>query len=251
MRLAISGKLSSRLDFDELVFKQTIGEGSFGTVARGTWRNIDVAIKTLKETMVELSPEARADFLREVDLLERLRSPNIVAFMGAVITKKKMILVTEFSPLGSLDAVIRKYNLGEKLRLLFALDIAKGVSFLHTSGIIHRDLKPGNVLVFDLSPTAPTRCKLTDFGTSRAVAARTEIAMTKGLGTPLCLFFHFFWFSQNHSLFALRHGTRDPQGKLVVHKGCGRVLVCDHARRDLQREGAVFRRRVFFVIWCA
>jgi serine/threonine protein kinase len=137
--------------------------------------------------MIELSKESRADFIREVELMERLRSPFINGFLGAVVTPRRMWLVSEFTALGSLDRVMARLNLTARQRLACIADIGKGINFLHTSDILHRDLKPGNVLVFDLHVDAPVRCKLTDFGTSRAVAAnvKTEITMTKGLGTPL------------------------------------------------------------------
>lgn len=47
--------------------------------------------------MIECSPEVKSDFIREVDLMERMRSPFIVSFLGAVVTPKRMCLVTEFA----------------------------------------------------------------------------------------------------------------------------------------------------------
>jgi serine/threonine protein kinase len=45
----------------------------------------------------------------------------------------------------------------------FALDIVKGLAFLHEKKVIHRDLKPENILCFGSHPVA----KIADFGLAR------------------------------------------------------------------------------------
>eukprot|EP00727_Mastigamoeba_balamuthi_P008222 m51a1_g4020 putative serine threonine protein kinase (193) ;mRNA; r:583548-584404 len=54
------------------------------------------------------------------------------------------------------------------------------MKFLHVSNILHRDLKPDNVLIVALSIEAPVVCKITDFGSSRAVTSDSSLQMTKG-----------------------------------------------------------------------
>ena len=53
-----------------------------------------------------------------------------------------------------------------------AIDIAKGMNFLHTSEpqILHRDLKSLNLLLTETitGPTDFVQCKVTDFGLSRS-----------------------------------------------------------------------------------
>ncbi|RRT49629.1 hypothetical protein B296_00046509, partial [Ensete ventricosum] len=52
------------IPWSELVLKERIGAGSFGTVHRAEWHGSDVAVKILMEQ--DLHPERLKEFLREV-----------------------------------------------------------------------------------------------------------------------------------------------------------------------------------------
>lgn len=49
---SITGKASNRINPDEVVFKEQIGEGSFGIVSKGEWRGYSVAIKTVNKNII-------------------------------------------------------------------------------------------------------------------------------------------------------------------------------------------------------
>eukprot|EP00727_Mastigamoeba_balamuthi_P006829 m51a1_g2767 putative tyrosine (836) ;mRNA; r:999894-1003775 len=175
-------KLSTRIDVDELEVGTLVGEGSFGTVFRGTWRGNTVAIKQLRNAG-DLNAK---ELLREIEVMECIRSPYIVGFFGAAITSSQVCLVTEYIENGSLTAIMRKYNLSTQYKLLVSSNVASGMKFLHQSNILHRDLKPDNVLVLALSTKCQIVCKIGDFGTSRAVSADNQsMKMTRGIGTPI------------------------------------------------------------------
>ncbi|XP_052142482.1 serine/threonine-protein kinase CTR1-like isoform X1 [Oryza glaberrima] len=170
------------IPWSELVLKEKIGAGSFGTVHHADWNGSDVAVKILMEQ--DFHPERLKEFLREVAIMKSLRHPNIVLFMGAVTQPPKLSIVTEYLSRGSLYRILHKHgareNLDEKRRLSMAFDVAKGMNYLHKRNppIVHRDLKSPNLLV-DKKYTV----KVCDFGLSR-LKANTFLSSKTAAGTP-------------------------------------------------------------------
>nr|PNR51492.1 hypothetical protein PHYPA_010679 [Physcomitrium patens] len=83
------------------------------------------------------------DFQHEVQLLVKVRHPNIVQFLGAVTRQRPLILVTEFLARSDLHQLLRSNpNLAPDRIVEYALDIAWGMSYLHNRSkpIIHSDL---------------------------------------------------------------------------------------------------------------
>ncbi|ONK75501.1 uncharacterized protein A4U43_C03F17560 [Asparagus officinalis] len=66
------------------------------------------------------------DFRHEVNLLVKLRHPNIVQFLGAVTDRKPLMLITEFLRGGDLHQFLKeKGSLSPSTAVNFALDIAR------------------------------------------------------------------------------------------------------------------------------
>ncbi|PON36339.1 Serine/threonine protein kinase [Parasponia andersonii] len=170
------------IPWSDLVVKERIGAGSFGTVHRADWHGSDVAVKILMEQ--DFHPERLNEFLREVAIMKRLRHPNIVLFMGAVTQPPNLSIVTEYLSRGSLYRLLHKPGareiLDERRRLNMAYDVAKGMNYLHRRNppIVHRDLKSPNLLV-DKKYTV----KVCDFGLSR-LKANTFLSSKSAAGTP-------------------------------------------------------------------
>ncbi|GAB2229600.1 hypothetical protein Drorol1_Dr00013847 [Drosera rotundifolia] len=170
------------IPWSDLILKERIGAGSFGTVHRAEWHGSEVAVKILMEQ--DLHGERFKEFIREVAIMKRLRHPNIVLFMGAVTQPPNLSIVTEYLSRGSLFRLLHRPGarevLDEKRRLNMAYDVAKGMNYLHKRNppIVHRDLKSPNLLV-DKKYTV----KVCDFGLSR-LKVNTFLSSKSSAGTP-------------------------------------------------------------------
>ncbi|KAL3839763.1 hypothetical protein ACJIZ3_024354 [Penstemon smallii] len=170
------------IPWSDLILKEEIGAGSFGTVHRAEWNGCEVAVKILMGQ--DLHADQFEEFLQEVSIMKSLRHPNIVLFMGVVTEPPNLSIVTEYLSRGSLFRLLHKTGakeaLDERRRLSMAYDIAKGMNYLHKHNppIVHRDLKSPNLLV-DRNYTV----KVCDFGLSR-LKANTFLSSKSAAGTP-------------------------------------------------------------------
>ncbi|EAR90768.2 tyrosine kinase domain protein (macronuclear) [Tetrahymena thermophila SB210] len=166
------------IKFSDLEIQNKITEGGYGIIYKAKWREIVVAVKKFK---IDYNNQQQiVEFVNECNAMEALRHPNIVLFLGACTEIPNFSIVMEYCQRGSLWSLLQNQSvpLTWEDRRKIALDIAKGVFFLHSSKppIIHRDLKSLNVLVDD-----NFRCKLTDFGWTRVKPQ--DNYMTNKIGT--------------------------------------------------------------------
>ncbi|CAI7792159.1 unnamed protein product, partial [Closterium sp. NIES-53] len=137
------------IDWADMHLRERIGQGSYGTVYRAEWQGSDVAVKVFLDQ--DLGSHALEDFRTEVAIMFKARHPNVLYLMGAVTRPPHLSIVTEFCPRGSIFRLLQQPNreLTPQRRLSFALDVAKGMNYLHKRKppIVHRDLKTPNLLV--------------------------------------------------------------------------------------------------------
>ncbi|XP_059288485.1 integrin-linked protein kinase 1-like [Lycium ferocissimum] len=124
-----------------------ISKGSY-QVAK--WNGTKVSVKILdKDSYTD--PESINTFNHELTLLEKVRHPNVVQFVGAVTQNIPMMIVSEYHPRGDLGSYLQKKGrLSPSKALRFALDVARGMNYLHEckpDPIIHCNLKPKNILL--------------------------------------------------------------------------------------------------------
>ncbi len=177
------------IDMSEVKFTECIGEGTSALVYKGMYRGTDVAVKKLKTTQCVGDSNFAKELKREITALAMLRHPNLVLFMGTgVLPEGNVCILTEFCDGGTLFQLLhakKHVTLSWRQRAKIALDVAKGMAFLHSHKppIIHRDLKSLNLLLSEnvSGPSDYVHVKITDFG-----LARYQIAgqyMTGNAGT--------------------------------------------------------------------
>ncbi len=165
---------SFSIAYSQIKIGTKIGEGGFGMVYQGVWSNTDVAIKQLKNGIV--TSKVLDEFNHEVELMAHLRHKHIVQLYGAVTEKEPFCMVMEYMSGGSLYRLLQSsISLSWQQRETIALDIAKGLDYLHEHKILHRDLKSLNVLL-DEHHTA----KLADFGLAKIKADTSHSTQTHG-----------------------------------------------------------------------
>ncbi|XP_045811864.1 probable serine/threonine-protein kinase PIX13 isoform X2 [Trifolium pratense] len=175
--------------------ENVLGEGGFGKVFKGLIKEgaeskkgggLTIAIKILNSH----SRQGLAEWQSEVNFLGRLSHPNLVKLLGFGHEDRKLFLVYEFQPRGSLDnhlfgrgSNVRPLSWDKRLKVI--IGAARGLNFLHSEKIIYRDFKPSNILL-DKVYTA----KLSDFGMARSGPSddhshvSTQVVGTSGYAAP-------------------------------------------------------------------
>ncbi|XP_021641347.2 serine/threonine-protein kinase STY46 isoform X2 [Hevea brasiliensis] len=150
------------IDASLLKYENKIASGSYGDLYKGTFCGQDVAIKVLRTE--HLNDKLRREFAQEVFIMRRVRHKNVVQFIGACTRPPTLCIVTEFMCGGSMFDFLHKqkqsFNLQSLLRV--AIDVSKGMNYLHQNNIIHRDLKAANLLMDENRVV-----KVADFGVAR------------------------------------------------------------------------------------
>ena len=99
--------------------------------------------------LTEKSKVLRNGFLRELEVMMRLRSPYTVNVYGIITTRKdSLVLVMELLTGGDLRSLLRNASedLPEDQVRLITKDVCAGIVFLHSKSTVHGDLKSPNVL---------------------------------------------------------------------------------------------------------
>ncbi|CAH1414084.1 unnamed protein product [Lactuca virosa] len=161
---------------------QELGNGGFGVVYYGKLQDgREVAVKRLYEHNCKRVQQ----FMNEVQILTRLRHPNLVVLYGCTSRQShELLLVYEYISNGTLADHIHGEQansslLAWPLRMNIAIQTARSLVYLHASEIIHRDVKTSNILL-DHNFCA----KVADFGLSRLLPNDVTHVSTAPQGTP-------------------------------------------------------------------
>ncbi|KAJ0627755.1 putative protein kinase RLK-Pelle-LRR-IX family [Helianthus annuus] len=169
-----------------------LGRGGFGVVYKGELHDgTKIAVKRMESGV--MGTKGLKEFQAEIAVLTKVRHRHLVALLGYCINGNERLLVYEYMPQGTLSQHLfdrREYKTGPlswKQRVSIALDVGRGVEYLHSlaqQSFIHRDLKPSNILLGD-----DMRAKVADFGLVRNApdgkySVETRLAGTFGYLAP-------------------------------------------------------------------
>ncbi|KAL6651643.1 hypothetical protein ACP70R_010568 [Stipagrostis hirtigluma subsp. patula] len=172
--------------------ENVLGRGGFGVVYKGVLHDgTMIAVKRMEVAAV--SNKALDEFQAEIAVLTKVRHRNLVSILGYAIEGNERLLVYEYMPNGALSRHLFQWKqfelepLSWKKRLNIALDVARGMEYLHNLGhhrFIHRDLKSANILLGD-----DFRAKVSDFGLMKDApdgnfSVATRLAGTFGYLAP-------------------------------------------------------------------
>lgn len=143
-----------------------LSEGGMGKVflGRDLNRGGAVVIKRMREDLAA-DPRARADFLREMEMMRRFRHPGAVSLLAAGTDGGSPCIIMEFVEGVSLEKLIAcrgRLTPAHVGRLLGQLGPV--LQAAHDQGLLHRDLSCDNLMVSGTDETL----KVMDFGLARA-----------------------------------------------------------------------------------
>jgi eukaryotic-like serine/threonine-protein kinase len=158
---------------------EELGRGGMGVVYKAfdPVMEREVAIKVVSDVMMA-KPEMRDRFLREARTAGKLSHENITIVHDVGEEGGKPFIVMEYLGGEDLGHLIGSKNpLLLEQKLGFAIQICRGLAFLHARGFIHRDIKPANIRI------VTGKVKIMDFGIARS--ATSELTKSGAIiGTP-------------------------------------------------------------------
>ena len=169
------------------------GRGCYGAVYEVRVHGVPCIAKRLHDILVGRRGEEPVDeqqragiiqkFRDEVNLLSRLRHPNVVQFLGVHYGRDEadISLIMEYMHMDLKDCITAYPNIPLPYKTSILRDVSYGLAYLHSMSIIHRDLNAGNVLLTEF-----LKAKIADLGVAKLfdwTSAKHRIALTKCPGT--------------------------------------------------------------------
>jgi eukaryotic-like serine/threonine-protein kinase len=162
--------------------ERELGRGTMSTVflAHDLKHARPIALKVFHPDFAEAMDRER--FLREIEILARLRHPHILPLHDSSAADGMLSFVMPYLDEGSLRA---RLDRADPIPFPFAIqlvrEVADALDYAHRHGVLHRDIKPENILLED------NHAIVADFGIACAIGVSSmENSAQPGLvvGTP-------------------------------------------------------------------
>ena len=166
----------------EFILKEKLGEGAFGSVRLGINKQTGekVAIKILEKSKLS-KYENKIKLDREIEILKKLKHPNIIQLYSVIETERQFLLIMEYIRGKELyQYILVKKKISEEEACLYFQQIISGIEYLHKLKIAHRDIKAENILIEQNTKTI----KIVDFGLSNTYDDKEEGMLSTACGSP-------------------------------------------------------------------
>ena len=218
--------LLTLIDPQEIILHRIIGEGTFGRVWSARWRSSSVAVKEFVFAQAAVAGKSQQqneiieEIIGEAGMMAILRHPNVLQLFGCSLTAQAIWIVSELCSLGSLRQLLddQDRNLGPRTRVSLALQVAEGMTYLHTQDppIIHRDLKSHNILCHETFIETDTR----DMGKGSRRRSRKSSSKSKSKSNSDGRSLSGSTYSQKAALAAtVRNGKMNSESTIVAKIG--------------------------------
>lgn len=168
-----------------LSVEKSIAQGRFSNISLATYQQPNSAQQQVivrqprsvqhDGTSEYLTEAERHAFLMNALIMTQFRHPNILGLLGVVTAGPPLMMIFEYCPEGTLHKALRSNNLFMENLVWYAIEIARGMAFLHGLRFLHRELCARNVLI---GPKGTA--KITNFGLCMEIASQASTVPVPG-----------------------------------------------------------------------
>eukprot|EP00039_Didymoeca_costata_P002695 m.61962 g.61962 ORF g.61962 m.61962 type:complete len:1230 (-) comp11469_c0_seq2:108-3797(-) len=163
---------------------KTVGEGSYGKAVLVKNKASSQKYVVKEVNVLKMHKQEREEARKEVQVLARMKHPNIVAYIESFEERGLLYIVMEYCDGGDLYQKInnqKSVHFPEDQIMDWFVQLTLAIKHVHDRKILHRDLKTQNIFL-----TRRNMIKLGDFGIAKVLRRTGELAKT-AIGTPYYL----------------------------------------------------------------